>query len=90
MVRSGGLHQIFLRVGLSRRTQEIRGATLIMHGDNGQIVPIGASAMLSSKIVKSAMLKVYPGASPLICLRSLRHGDRPTNSAWSCEDSDVR
>ena len=35
--------------------------TLILHGDDDQIVPIGASAMLSSKLVKGATLKVYPG-----------------------------
>jgi non-heme chloroperoxidase len=36
--------------------------TLIIHGDDDQIVPIGASALMSSKIVKDATLKVYPGA----------------------------
>jgi non-heme chloroperoxidase len=36
--------------------------TLILHGDDDQIVPIGASAMMSSKIVKGAQLKVYNGA----------------------------
>ncbi|MBE0599375.1 MAG: alpha/beta hydrolase [Desulfuromonadales bacterium] len=36
--------------------------TLILHGDDDQIVPIGASALLSSKIVKGARLKIYPGA----------------------------
>lgn len=36
--------------------------TLIIHGDDDQIVPIAASAMESSKIVKDAILKVYPGA----------------------------
>ncbi len=36
--------------------------TLIVHGDDDQIVPIGASALLSSKIVKNAVLKVYEGA----------------------------
>ena len=35
--------------------------TLIIHGDDDQIVPIGASAMLSSQMVKGAELKVYPG-----------------------------
>jgi non-heme chloroperoxidase len=35
--------------------------TLIMHGDDDQIVPIGASALLSSKLVKGAKLKIYPG-----------------------------
>lgn len=36
--------------------------TLIAHGDDDQIVPIGAAALLSSKLVKGATLKVYPGA----------------------------
>jgi len=37
--------------------------TLIVHGDDDQIVPIGASAMLSSKLVKNAALKIYPGGT---------------------------
>ena len=41
--------------------------TLIIHGDDDQIVPIGASAMLSSKLVKGAVLKVYPGLSHGMC-----------------------
>jgi non-heme chloroperoxidase len=36
--------------------------TLIVHGDDDQIVPIADSALLSSKIVKGATLKIYPGA----------------------------
>ena len=36
--------------------------TLIVHGDDDQIVPIGAAALASSKLVKQATLKVYPGA----------------------------
>jgi non-heme chloroperoxidase len=36
--------------------------TLIMHGDDDQIVPIGASALLSSKLVKTSTLKIYKGA----------------------------
>lgn len=35
--------------------------TLIIHGDDDQIVPIGASAHATSKLVKNAMLKVYAG-----------------------------
>lgn len=35
--------------------------TLIIHGDDDQIVPIGASAHLSSKLIKGATLKIYPG-----------------------------
>jgi non-heme chloroperoxidase len=36
--------------------------TLIAHGDDDQIVPIAAAANKSSKLVKGATLKVYPGA----------------------------
>ncbi len=36
--------------------------TLFIHGDDDQIVPIGASALMASKIVKGATLKIYPGA----------------------------
>ena len=35
--------------------------TLILHGDDDQIVPIADSALLSAKLVKNAKLKVYPG-----------------------------
>jgi len=41
--------------------------TLILHGDDDQIVPIGASAMLSSKLVPNAQLKVIPGAPHGMC-----------------------
>ena len=41
--------------------------TLILHGDDDQIVPIGAAAMMSSKIVKGAKLKIYPGAPHGMC-----------------------
>ena len=41
--------------------------TLIMHGDDDQIVPIGASTQLSSKIVKGSTLKIYPGAPHGLC-----------------------
>jgi non-heme chloroperoxidase len=41
--------------------------TLLIHGDDDQVVPIGASAMLSSKIVKGATLKIYPGAPHGLC-----------------------
>jgi non-heme chloroperoxidase len=41
--------------------------TLILHGDDDQIVPIADSAMLSSKIIKRAALKVFPGAPHGMC-----------------------
>jgi non-heme chloroperoxidase len=41
--------------------------TLILHGDADQIVPIVAAGNLSSKIVKNAVFKVYPGAPHGMC-----------------------
>jgi pimeloyl-ACP methyl ester carboxylesterase len=38
-----------------------------MHGDDDQIVPIGASAMLSSKLVRHAQLKIYKGLPHGMC-----------------------
>ena len=40
--------------------------TLVLHGDDDQIVPIGASALLSSKLIRS-ILKVYEGAPHGMC-----------------------
>src|SRR5271157_5110716 len=47
--------------------KKIEVPTLILHGDDDQIVPIGDSAMLSSKIVKNATLKIYKGAPHGMC-----------------------
>jgi non-heme chloroperoxidase len=41
--------------------------TLILHGDDDQIVPIQASALLSSKLVKGATLRIYQGAPHGMC-----------------------
>jgi non-heme chloroperoxidase len=41
--------------------------TLILHGDDDQIVPIGASAMAAAKLVKGSTLKVLPGLSHGMC-----------------------
>ena len=41
--------------------------TLIIHGDDDQIVPIADSALLSAKLVTGATLKVYPGAPHGLC-----------------------
>jgi non-heme chloroperoxidase len=35
--------------------------TLILHGDDDQVVPVADTALLSAKIIKNAVLKVYPG-----------------------------
>jgi non-heme chloroperoxidase len=41
--------------------------TLILHGDDDQIVPIDASARMSARLVKGSTLKVYPGFSHGMC-----------------------
>jgi non-heme chloroperoxidase len=52
----------FSETDLTDDLKKIDVPTLIVHGDDDQIVPIQASAYLSSKLVKNAVLKVYPGA----------------------------
>jgi non-heme chloroperoxidase len=46
--------------------------TLILHGDDDQIVPIADSALLSSKLIKKATLKIYKGAPHGMCT-TLKH-----------------
>ena len=57
----------FSETDLTEDLKKINVPTLILHGDDDQIVPIGAAAMLSSKIVKNAQLKVYKGAPHGMC-----------------------
>ncbi len=52
----------FSETDLTEDLKKFDVPTLILHGDDDQIVPIGASALLSSKIVKGSTLKVYAGA----------------------------
>jgi len=57
----------FSETDLTEDLKKIDVPTLILHGDDDQIVPVGASALLSSKIVKNAKLKVYEGAPHGMC-----------------------
>jgi non-heme chloroperoxidase len=52
----------FSETDLTQDLGKIDVPTLVLHGDDDQIVPIAASALLSSKLIKGAILKVYPGA----------------------------
>jgi len=54
--------------------------TLILHGDDDQIVPIANSAMLSAKLIKNATLKIYPGAPHGMCT-TLK--DRVSEDIWT-------
>ncbi len=60
------LKQISLRI-----LKKFDVPTLILHGEDDQIVPIAAAAPLSAKLVKGATLKIYPG---------FPHGMPTTNS----------
>jgi non-heme chloroperoxidase len=57
----------FSETDFTEDLKKIDVPTLILHGDDDQIVPIGASALLSSKLVKGAKLKVYPGLPHGMC-----------------------
>jgi pimeloyl-ACP methyl ester carboxylesterase len=57
----------FSETGLTEDLSKIDIPTLVLHDDADQIVPIGASAMLSSKLIKYATLKVYEGAPHGMC-----------------------
>jgi non-heme chloroperoxidase len=52
----------FSTTDLTMDLEAIDVPTLIIHGEDDQVVPIAASAMKSSKVVKGAQLKVYPRA----------------------------
>ena len=54
--------KVFSETDLTEDLEKIDVPTLILHGDDDQIVPIADSALLSAKIVKNATLKVYKGA----------------------------
>ena len=58
----------FSETDLTEDLKRFDDPTLIVHGDDDQIVPIADSAYLSSKLVKGAMLKVYPGAPHAIAV----------------------
>jgi non-heme chloroperoxidase len=57
----------FSETDFTEDLKKIDVPTLIIHGDDDQIVPIGASAMLSSKLVEKAELKIYKGAPHGLC-----------------------
>ena len=54
--------KVFSETDLTEDLKKIDVPTLIIHGDDDQIVPIGASALEAAKIVKQASLKIYEGA----------------------------
>ena len=57
----------FSETDFTEDLKKIDVPTLIMHGDDDQIVPIADSALLSAKLIKGSTLKIYPGLSHGMC-----------------------
>jgi len=57
----------FSETDMTEDLKKIDVPTLILHGDDDQIVPIADSALLSAKIISGATLKVYPGLPHGMC-----------------------
>jgi non-heme chloroperoxidase len=59
--------QAFSETDFTNDLKTFNVPTLILHGDDDQIVPIGAAAMPASKLVKNSRLKIYKGAPHGLC-----------------------
>jgi len=57
----------FSETDLNEDLKKVDVPTLVLHGDDDQIVPVADSALLSSKIIKNATLKVVKGAPHGMC-----------------------
>jgi non-heme chloroperoxidase len=57
----------FSETDMTDDLKKIEVPTLILHGDDDQIVPIADSALLSAKLVKHSTLKAYKGAPHGMC-----------------------
>lgn len=57
----------FSETDFTKDLKEMSIPTLLLHGDDDQIVPIGAAAQQSVKLIKNVQLKVYSGGSHGIC-----------------------
>ena len=57
----------FSETDLTEDLKKFDVPTLVLHGDDDQIVPIADSALLSAKLIKDAVLKVYKGAPHGLC-----------------------
>lgn len=69
--------RVFSETDLTEDLRQIDVPTLIVHGDDDQIVPIAASAHRAIELVSDGVLKIYPGAP---------HGLTDTHKAQLNED----
>lgn len=59
--------EAFSETDFTEDLAKITVPTLIMHGDDDQVVPFADSALLTAKLVKNATLKVYKGFPHGMC-----------------------
>jgi non-heme chloroperoxidase len=57
----------FSETDLTEDLRRIDVPTLVLHGDDDQIVPFGASALISAQLVRGATLKIHPGMPHGMC-----------------------
>jgi non-heme chloroperoxidase len=69
--------QAFSETDFTDDLKKIDAPTLLIHGDDDQVVPFADSSQLSVKLIKNSTLKVYPGGS---------HGLPTTNKHQISED----
>jgi non-heme chloroperoxidase len=72
----------FSETDFTEDLKKIDVPTLILHGDDDQIVPINDTALLSAALVKGSTLKVYPGAPHGLC-------STHKNQVGRCEPPDI-
>jgi non-heme chloroperoxidase len=78
--------QAFSETDFTEDLKKFDVPTLIIHGDDDQIVPIVASAHASSKLVKNATLKIYPGAPHGL---ADTHKDQLNPDLWHSLDPEI-
>jgi non-heme chloroperoxidase len=59
--------KVFSETDLTQDLKKFDVPTLVLHGDDDQIVPIADSAQLTAKLVRNAQLKIYKGAPHGLC-----------------------
>src|SRR5262245_13241987 len=59
--------KVFSETDFTEDLKAIEVPTLILHGDDDQIVPFADSGPLSAKLVKDSTFKVYPGGPHGVC-----------------------
>jgi non-heme chloroperoxidase len=59
--------KVFSETDLTPDLKKFDVPTLVLHGDDDQIVPIADSAQRTAKLVKNAQLKIYKGAPHGLC-----------------------